>query len=271
LGAGLGCLAGQVIGLRRNEVLRALRRAFPDREPAEHRRITRSVYRPLGRNVAECVLLASGRQDELLDRIDAHGLEHLEAASRGGRGVLVLTAHLGNWELGAVWLAKLAPGFAILAKEFRSPGLSELIGRMRTRSGIRVLPRRGSFRACLRELQQGRLLGFMLDQNMTRDEGVFVEFFGLPACTTPGLAHLSARSKAPVLPGFACRQPGGRHVIRLEPALPPPPAKDPDAILQATQRYSRTVEEAVRRCPEQWIWIHRRWRTRPPTVAPAPG
>jgi KDO2-lipid IV(A) lauroyltransferase len=103
----------------------------------------------------------------------------------------------------------------------------------------------------------------IIDQNMTRNEGIFVEFFGKNASTSPGLAYMAAQSKAPVIPAFMCRKPDGRHVLKFQPELEPPEDRTPESIHEATQRYTKIIEDAIREAPEQWIWMHRRWKTQP--------
>ena len=265
MGCALGVFAGNVLRLRRVEVDETLARAFPDRTPAELRRIRAGLYRNLGRNLGEGAALAFGRGRVLLEQTRFVHEERLREAHARGRGVLILTAHTGNWELAAAKVAALGYPFSIIAKDFRGRFATEYVSRMRERYGIRVLPARQAYRTCLRALRNNEVIGFMLDQNMIRDEGVFVEFFGRPACTSPGLAYLAAQSGAPVVPAFARRRPGQGLEICVQPLLEPPADRRPETIREATQAYSRQVEAFIREHPEQWIWIHRRWRTRPLT------
>jgi KDO2-lipid IV(A) lauroyltransferase len=150
----------------------------------------------------------------------------------------------------------------VVVKEIKGRMMDEFITRGRTRYGNHMLPRQNSFRDCLRVLKANGILGIMLDPNMIRSEGIFVEFLGKPACTTPGLAFLSAQSGAPVVPMACIRVPGG-HEVRIGEPFPAPPDREPETIRRATQEYSHAVEDAIRADPDQWIWIHRRWRTRP--------
>lgn len=263
LGGGLGSLAGGVVRLRRVEVEETLARAVPTQNPAERRAILTSMYRNLGRNVGECATLAFGKGHDLLDRTRFVHEERLKEAHDGGKGVLILTAHTGNWELAAAKVASLGYPFTIIAKEFRGRLANEYVDRMRERYGIRVLPTRQAYRPCLKALRNNEVIGFMLDQNMTRGEGVFVDFFGRPACTSPGLAFLSAQSGAPVVPAFARRAKGGGHEMCVQDPIAPPGDRRAETIREATQVYTRQVETFIRAHPDQWIWIHRRWRTRP--------
>ncbi len=250
---------------RRTEAEAAVRLSLPDVGECGARRIVRDMFRHLGTNVAESLWLTAERIGGFVeDRIRIEGMEHAERARAQGTGALILTAHLGNFDL--LCCAAPAIGFPLstVAKRMRNTAADAWI-RDRWRSfGVDVLPPRNSIRDCIRAVREGRLLGFMLDQNMTRDEGVFVEFFGRPACTTTGLAVLAAYTGAPVMPVFVHREHDGRHRIRVLPPLEPPAGREPESLRDATQSYTRVIEAQVRAHPEQWIWLHRRWRTRPP-------
>lgn len=262
-GRAIGFLLGRVARYRREEAAAALRHAFPAMRAADVRRTLDEMYENFGLTLAESLWITPAR-------LPAYLAEHVvapqvtsHAAQAEGRGLLILTAHAGNFDL----LCRCAPAFGfpltIIAKHMRNRAIDAWIRRHWAEFGVEVLPPRGSFRSCLRALRHNGVVGFMLDQNMTRDEGVFVEFFGRPACTTPGLAHLAARSGAPVIPTFIERAPAGRHVIWSGEPLPPPAAADPDGIREATQMYTRVIEDWIRAHPGQWTWIHRRWRTTP--------
>ncbi len=266
-GRGLGRLYGRLAARARAQALDALGRSFPDRDAAWVRATAREMFAQAGEGLVESLRLLRPDPAFLRERIFWDGRERLEAALARGRGVLVLTAHAGNWELLCRLMPSLGHPTAILSKPVKGRGLDAFTRGVRAAFGLQVLPARGSYRDALRVLKRNELLGFVIDQNMTRDEGVFVEFFGRPACTTPGLAHLAAVSRAPVVPMFLDRQPDGRHAIRVQPALAPPPDRKPETLLAATQAYSRVVEEWIRAHPAQWIWMHRRWRTRPPADA----
>ncbi len=250
---------------RRREAEAAVRLSLPDVGAVGARRIVRDMFRHLGMNAAESLWLTADRLKEFVrGRVRIEGLEHAQRVRDQGTGGLILTAHLGNFDLLCCAAPTIGFPLAIVAKRMRNEAVDAWI-RIRWRSfGVEVLPPRNSIRDCIRSVRAGRFLGFMLDQNMTRDEGVFVEFFGRPACTTTGLAVLAAYTGAPVIPSFVNREPDGRHCFRVLPPLDPPAGREPDALKAATQVYTRVIEEQVRAHPEQWIWLHRRWRTRPP-------
>lgn len=242
--------------------------AFPDWPPARRRAVRRAMFRHLGMNAAELLRWMGGAGGELERRIRLEGGENMEAARAAGRGVVVLTAHLGNWDLMGLWAASRYP-LTIISKVIKNEAVNRFWMEKRAAAGVNIVPAHHSYRACLSALKKGGLLGFILDQNMIHTEGIFVDFFGRPACTTPGLAVLSAHAQAPIVPVFMIRQADGNHVVRMWPALPPPADRGSESIAATTQACTRLVEEIIRQHPEQWIWMHRRWRTQPrPAAAP---
>ncbi|MCX7817834.1 MAG: lysophospholipid acyltransferase family protein [Kiritimatiellae bacterium] len=263
-GERIGAVWWHGVWRRRAEAEAAGRRSLGGGDGSAARRIVRDMFRHLGMSAAESLWLSPDRIVGFVrDRIRIEGLEHAARAREAGNGGLILTAHLGNFDL--LCCAAPAIGFplTIVAKRMRNAAVDEWVRRRWGAFGVEVLPPRESMRDCIRATRAGRFLGFMLDQNMTRDEGVFVEFFGRPACTTVGLAVLAAYTGAPVLPVFIVREAGGRHCVRVLPALDPPRGRDRESLRAATQAYTRVIEEEIRKRPEQWIWLHRRWRTQP--------
>jgi KDO2-lipid IV(A) lauroyltransferase len=190
---------------------------------------------------------------------------------RHGRA-LVLTAHVGNWELLA--LAHRLTGYplTVVVRPLDSPAVEALADRLRRRAGVELIAKRGALRPVLDALGRGRLVAILLDQNATRREGVFVPFFGRPANTSKSLALLAVRTRTPVVPVFVRRERPGRHRVVVHPALEPPATKDARrGIVEFTARCTRVIEAEVRRHPEQWLWIHDRWRTRPLGDPSRPG
>ena len=223
-----------------------------------------AMYRHLGLSGAELLWITPARMPEFMaTRLTWDGREHFDRAKAAGRGGLVLTGHIGNWEL--LCRATAASGFplSVVIKPFRSRAMTAYVDWLRKAYGVGALPRTGAYRDILRALRANRLVGFVLDQNMTRTEGVFVDFFGRPACTTTGLAHLAANTGVPVIPTFIERVGDDRHVAHVLPPLDPPPDREPETLRAATQRYTQIIEDYIRAHPDQWIWIHRRWRTTP--------
>ncbi len=262
-GRRLGWLIGSALRYRRAEVLATLRRCFPEKSAGECRAVAAGMYAHLGHTLVE-TLRMDAIDREWIDRaIDLQGLDIIRRALAGGRGAIMLTAHIGHFQLPSMIAGFFGLPLTSITKEVKPAALNEHWRRVRARFGVATLNRRGSFRACLAVLKANGLLGFVLDQNMKRHEGIFVDFFGRPACTSPGLALLSVMAGSPVIPVFCWRLPEGRYRIEVWPAMAPPPNRDPATVRQATQDYTALIESAIRRRPEQWIWIHRRWRTRP--------
>jgi|APTNR8051073442_1049403.scaffolds.fasta_scaffold00052_57 KDO2-lipid IV(A) lauroyltransferase len=263
IGRTLGGLAFTLVRRNRAEVLAEMQRAYRGDSLEEARDRLRRVYKHVGMNYAEVFRWIGGGSEELDGRIREFGTEHLEAALARGKGVLVLTAHLGNWDLVGLWAARRYP-LTIISKDLRQPGVNRFWMEARQEAGLDIVPARRSYRACLGVLKKNGVLGFILDQNALVTEGVFVDFFGKAACTRSGLAFLAAHAQAPVVPAFIHRKLDGTHQLEIQPLLEPPADREPATLLAATQRYTRIIEDAIRRHPDQWIWMHRRWRTRPP-------
>jgi KDO2-lipid IV(A) lauroyltransferase len=226
------------------------------------------MYRNLGANMAEVLRLAGGRTEDLDPRVRFEGEERVQEALARGRGVLILTAHVGNWDLLAMLTARSRYRLTVISKSLRNAALNDMWMRIRRHFGVAILPAHQSYRMCLRVLRRNELLGFILDQNRPREEGIFVDFFGRPACTSPGLAFMSAQSGAPVVPAFILREGEERHVVRVLPLIEPPPDREAETIRRATQHYTKIIEDVVREHPDQWLWLHRRWKTQPERQVP---
>jgi KDO2-lipid IV(A) lauroyltransferase len=202
--------------------------------------------------------------EETLQKIRVEGLDHVRRAMETHGRALVLTAHLGNWELLTVAHRLTGYPLAIVVRPLDSPWLNALAGRLRGKSGVELIAKRGALRPVLRALGEGRMVGILLDQNASRRESVFVPFFGRPASTSKSLALLAVRTGAPVLPIFIHRDARGGHRITVHaPLSVPAPNAGEQAVLELTMRCTAAIEAAVREAPEQWLWIHNRWRTRP--------
>ena len=268
IGRGLGWILGSVVRHRRSDVIEAISRSFPEKSEREVLQVVNGMYRHLGMNGVEFMRLLGGRSDQIDQLVTVSGEEHVREALSRGKGVLALVSHVGNWEYLALSIARLFHPTGIIIKDIKKSDLNDYLVESREAQGIKIFLRRGAYRACVRALRENMLIGFVLDQNMRATEGAFVDFFGRPACTTLGLAHMAARSQCPIVPIFIERKPGGRHEVTVQPLLEPPGSRDLEELEAATALYTSIIEEAVRKHPEQWTWIHRRWRTkRPETVA----
>lgn len=263
LGRALGWFLGSGLRFRRDEVQATLQRCFPEKTPADVLAIADGMYRHLGIFLIEG--LRTGHMDmAALDKeTDFSGFEKGMQILSQGRGLIVLTAHVGNFELLAMMAALKGAPLTVITKALKPKWLNDWWVETRDKFGIKMLPTRDSYRYCREALKANGILGFILDQNMKRNRGIFVDYFGRPACTSPGLALLSAQTGAPVLPVFMYRESDGRHRLHVFDPLPPPASADKESIRQATQAYTTIIEQFVRAHPDQWIWLHRRWRTQP--------
>ncbi len=260
-----GMLLARVVRLRRTYVLGALARSFPDKTSAEHRAIYVEMCRQQALNAMDLLRYAGGCEAELSAHLQVQGLEHVAAVLARGRGALVLTAHFGNYALLALLVPRLfGYPLAIIAKPLKNRTLNELWWNLQDRAGVHGIPAHNAYRASVRALRRNELVGFMIDQNRPAGQGVFIDFLGRPASTTPGLAVMSAHAGAPVLPVLIRREPDGRQVVEVRPPLDPPPGRDPETVRSFTAACSRIIEEEIRKRPEQWLWLHKRWKSRPP-------
>lgn len=269
LGRTLGWLLCHVIRLRRPAVEAHLAIAFPDMPWRERRAILRRFYRHFALTVIESLRLAHLSAEHLRNLCAVDGQEHLNAALAKGKGVLVLTGHFGCWEIGLA--AATEKGYALhtVTKQSRSATGQFALDTMRDAHRVQQIPRRKSIFQILRVLRANEIVGFVLDQNMTASEGIFVDFFGRPACTMPGLAVLAERHGTPVVPAYFYRDPDLRHhhaVILPEVPWETVSQDAQENIRHNTQRYTQVLEGIIRQHPDQWLWLHKRWRTRPPTT-----
>ena len=269
MGAVLG--AGTVLGRvfhaadrgHRQLAVRNLRAAFPSRSEAECRAIAREMFAHFGRLLAALLKFSTLAPEEMLARTDFAGEERVTQAHAHGRGVLLFTGHFGFWEINALVHALALAPMAVLARPLDNPLLHRLLESVRRSTGNTVIYRRGAVRRVLRALEANQAVAFLIDQHMQPADAVYVDFFNRPAATTSALAALALRTGAPVVPVFALPLPNGRFRMVYEHPVEPPRADDPDAIREFTQRCTDVLEMYVRRYPELWLWMHRRWRDVP--------
>jgi len=261
LGRVVGFVHGSILRYNRKDALHALQRSLPNKTPEECRRIIRNMYTLQGIYLMESLHYFMKDPAVVKAIIDVEGEENLKEALQREKGAVILTAHFGNFDILPV--ATVAHGYklTVITKNIRNQTVNDIWMEARASDGLTLVPARNSFRDCLKALRRNELVGFILDQNMKRGEGVFVDYFDHPASTTPGLAYMAAQSKAPVVPVFIYPKGKGRHTVRIMPLIEPPADRKPETIEQATQQYTKVIEDVVRKDPVQWIWMHRRWRT----------
>jgi KDO2-lipid IV(A) lauroyltransferase len=248
----------------RRVAFRNLALALPELAPARHAAIVAGVFHSIARLAVSFAKFPAIRGDNVSRWIRCEGVEHFERALGEGRGVLFATAHLGNWELSAFAHALLAAPMNVVVRPLDNPWIDRLVERRRTLSGNRSIGKRDFARSILKALAANQAVGILIDQNTTADSGVFVDFFGVPACASTGFAKFAAHSGAAAIPGFALwSETEGRYVLRFYPPVP----ITGDAA-RDTQALQAKLEEVIRAYPDQWLWIHRRWKTRPPGAPP---
>jgi KDO2-lipid IV(A) lauroyltransferase len=264
-GRSLGRLAYRVGGRLQRTGLRNLELAFPDMSAQERARILRGCFLNLGRLLGEVSHFPRTTPESLREIIECEGLEHLEAARARGRGVIMFTGHLGAWELSSFALSVLGYPLSFLVRRIDNPLVEQLIDKTRTRFGNRSIDKRAAARPMLRALHAGETLGILVDLNTQPHEGIFVDFFGIPASTTLGLASMALRTDAAVLPIFVpWDEQRQRFLLRIEPPLEITRTGDErEDLRQLTALFTSVIEKYVRLYPDQWLWIHKRWNTRP--------
>lgn len=261
LGWAVGFVWWRLIPIRKGLVIRQIQRAFPELTPGAVRRIARRMGTHLGLNFIEFLRLDPARPGGLSATVSREGFENFERAAAKGRGVLVLTAHFGNWDLLACSQSLAGIPITIVSKTISPEGLNCFWMSTRRRCGVTILPDRGVRDTLLATLAGGGVVGLVLDQHVPARLAVATRFFGRAAATSRGLAELALDSGAPIVPIFLVREAGGRHRLCALPEIPPVPADDREAAVRAiTQAATGCIEAMVRAHPEQWLWLHRRWK-----------
>lgn len=260
IGRGIGGLAWRVSRRDRRRTLDHLALAFPELSESERVQLGKANFRHLGTLLTESLhlLRKNAATVEAVSRVE--GWEQVERVRESGRPIVILTGHCGNWEILAAAINLRGLGMAVVARSLDEPGLQRLLAGLRQRFGTPTIERgsEGAARQLLTQLRRGGAIGMLIDQD-TKVDGVWVPFFGRPAFTPVGAAKIALRQKAVVIPAFAERLPDGRHFLRFDP-----PVELPDDLTEATALLSSKIEAQIRHRPEQWVWMHRRWRRQPP-------
>lgn len=237
-----------------------LQGAFPRRTAQECRVIARATFAHFGRLLVELLKFSALAPDRILTRVEFEGRERLEHALAQDKGVLLFTGHFGFWEQHALAHALGVQPMSVVARALDNPHLNRLLEQVRASTGNSVIYRRGGLRRILRALGANQIVAILIDQHMQAADAVYVEFFDRPAATTSALAALAMRTGSPVVPAFALPIGSGRYKLIYEHPVEPPRPDDPDPIREFTQRCTDVLEMYVRRYPELWLWMHRRWR-----------
>jgi KDO2-lipid IV(A) lauroyltransferase len=249
---------------------RNLQLAFPDLPDEERRRLLLGAFQNLARQLPIFSRFRKTTADDLKDLIDCEGLDHLKAAIEKQQGVILFTGHIGAWELSSFGLSLFGYPLSFLVRRIDNPRIEAMVDRARTSRGNRTIDKTSAAREMLQILRDAGTLGILVDLNTLDREAIFVDFFGRPASTTFIVAKLALRTGAEVLPVFApWDAQRKRFVLIVDRPLKMEKTGDEDEdVRRLTQQYTRVVEDYVRRYPDQWLWIHRRWKTRPPGEPP---
>jgi len=240
-----------------------LMRAFPEKSFQEIVEIAKESYISSAYLVADFFDIPNLNKDNLHLRVNVEGLENYTGAQNEGKGVILLGAHVGNWEIGNAALAILTRPFVFIYRILDSPFLERGITGVRASYGNVSLPKKDAMRPMIRLLKKGLTVNLLIDQNVDWCDGVFVDFFGRKACTTSGLALLALYTKAPVLPAFTRRLPDGRYLMEIGRKIDMVRSGNREEdILSNTQNFTKVIEDFVRKYPGQWLWVHQRWKTK---------
>jgi KDO2-lipid IV(A) lauroyltransferase len=244
---------------------RNLQMALPELTPQARKKVLRGVFIHLGWQLVELCRMQRYTRENLGEWMRTEGLEHYLAARAKGKGVLVITGHLGAWELSSFYHSLMGYPMGMIIRRLDNRRLDAYVNGIRCLHGNYVLHKDDFGRGLLTAMRKGGTVGILMDTNMTPPQGQFVKFFGIDACTATGAAHIARRTGAAVLPGFMFWEPGEqKYVLRFGPEVEIPRTGDVAAdILEGTRRCTNVIESWIRRYPDQWLWVHRRWKTRP--------
>jgi Kdo2-lipid IVA lauroyltransferase/acyltransferase len=270
VGARFAAVAYVVRSPLRRAAMFNLQLAFPQLSEADRAQIVRGMIRQVGWMAAEFSQFPRYTRENIARIVVIDGAENFEAARSRGKGVLFLTGHMSAWELAPFAHALYGHPLHFLVRPIANRRVDALINGYRCRSGNRPIDKNQAARPILKVLADGGTVGVLADHNTSLEEGVFVDFFGIPASTTSGLARIAMRTDAAVVPGFLhWDDQQRRHVLRFEPAVDLARTGDDEAdVIENTARFTKVIENQIRAHPDQWLWVHKRWKTRPPGEKP---
>ena len=265
-GAVIGAIAFRVLGRLRRVGLRNLELAFPEMTAADREVTLRSEYRNLGFLLAEFCKMPGYTPATASRFIRYEGLENYLAARDRGKGVLVLTGHLGAWELSSFYHSLMGMPMGMVIRRLDNSLVDALVNRIRCLHGNRVIHKDDFARGLIASMRAGETVGILMDTNMTPPQGVFVPFFGVLACTASGVARIAAKTGASVVPGFLLwEKTEQQYVLHFGNEIEVIRTGDPEQdVVANTASFTAAIEGYIRQYPEQWLWLHRRWKTRPP-------
>lgn len=270
LGAGIGRLAFRATPRLRRTGLRNLEIAFPGMPTPDREKILRRVYRNLGWHLAEFCQMPRYTRSNTSSFVHYDGLEHYLQARDEGKGVLIATAHLGAWELSSFYHSLMGYPIAVVARTLDNVYINRFVNKIRCLHGNRVIDKDEFARGLLTSMRRGETVGILMDTNMTPPQGAFVDFFGCPAATGTGVIRIARKTGAAVLPGFLLWDEESRgYVLHFGSRVSLPSTGDFESdVVAGTAILTKVLEEWIRRYPDQWLWVHRRWKTRPEGGAP---
>jgi KDO2-lipid IV(A) lauroyltransferase len=250
--------------------MRNLGLAFPEKTAKERRAILKGVYKSLGRLLGEFCLFPYYTVTNASQAVVYQGLENFDVAEQRGKGVLFLTAHFGGWEVASFFHSLNGHPVRIVVRPLDNPYVDALVTHYRTLHGNSIVPKNDFARGLMAAMRNNESVGILMDTNMTPPQGVFVPFFGVDACTASGLARIALRTGGAVVPSFTIWDSQLRkYRLTFQPALQLADTGDAEAdAITNTAMFNRVIEDAVRKYPDQWLWLHRRWKTRPPGEPP---
>ena len=268
IGRGLGKIAYLLAGeLRRTGTIN-LRLAFPEKSDEERRHLLRQCFESLGRELGLFSQMASRSRDELNQLIEVHGIENLQKSKAvHGDKLIYYTGHLGAWEMTSFGVSVLGYPFTFLVRRIDNPRVEQFVDQVRTRFGNKTIDKLSAARSMMKILRSGETaLGLLPDLNTLEDEAIFVDFFGIPAATTFVIAKLAVRTNTPLIPFFApWSEEKGKYLLVVEAPISAESTGDEEAdVRRVTIEITRRVENQIRQFPGQWLWVHKRWKTRPP-------
>ncbi|MCK5835219.1 MAG: lysophospholipid acyltransferase family protein [Lentisphaeria bacterium] len=255
-----------LLGYRKLAITRNMEFVFPDQDPKAKKLLLKKIYRHIGLLIVEIIRQPYFKRLKVKDRITIEGYEeYIVPALKAGNGICFLGAHCGPWEIGGIMLEVAGVNNLGIVKEVKGDLGMHMIKMMRERNDVETVNRRNSIKKVFKQLREGNAVTFVVDQNMTSDEGIFLDFFGKPACTMTALATVARKTKSAVIPAIICRSDDAKsYRVKFEAPIPWIEKESSKEEIEAnTQLYNQEVEKMILAQPDQWIWMHKRWKTQP--------